>query len=210
MGTRVLLADGEMVFRQTLRAFLERQDFTVVAETSDGREAVELARHHRPNVAVLEFDLGNMNGLRAAREIIHSCPSVAVILLTKRLDHPDVIQGLRDGVRGFVLKSQRTDDLVQALRQVSRGGVYLTASASKAVADAGRAIPTLAEGRLTLRQREVLLLVVEGRTTKQIAGLLHIRPKTAAYHRARLMKKLDIHDTAGLVRYAIRHGLAAP
>jgi len=182
----------------------------VVAETVDGGDAVALARHHHPDVAVLEIDLAGMNGLRAAREIIRTCPSVAVIVLAKRLDDRDVIESLRNGVRGLVLKSQPIDDLVQALRQVSQGGVYVGPSLSKAVVQVGRASVNSAAGQLTIREREVLMLVVEGKTTKQIAGALNIRPKTAGYHRARLMKKLGIHDTAGLVRYAIRQGLAAP
>jgi len=210
MATRVLLADGEVALRQTLRAFLERENFTVVAETVNGGDAVELARQHHPDVAVLELDLAGMNGLRAAREIIRTCPSVAVIVLAKRLDDRDVIESLRNGVRGLVLKRQPIDDLVQALRQVSQGGVYVGPSLSKAVVQVGRASATARAGQLTIREREVLMLVVEGKTTKQIAGALNIRPKTAGYHRARLMKKLDIHDTAGLVRYAIRQGLAAP
>ena len=210
MGARILLADGELVLRQTLKTFLEHQSFTVVAETSDGREAVALARRHRPNVALLEIDLTGMNGLRAARAITRSCPSVHVMLFTRLLDDRYVIEGLREGVRGFVLKSQPIDDLVQAVREVSRGGVYVSPALLKAVVQAGREDPRLREDPLTLRQREVLLLVVQGKTTKQIAGLLNIRPKTAGFHRARLMKKLNIHDTAGLVRYAIRHGLVAP
>lgn len=203
MPVRVLLADDEVMLRQSLRAYLERQDCTVVAETSDGREAVELARMHRPDVAVLEIGLPRLNGLHAARELLRASPSLGIILLTRVLDEQYVRDALRHGVRGFVVKSQPLDDIVRALRDVAQGGVYVAPAASRAVV---RASQSLRRESLSLREREVLLLVAEGKTTKQVAGLLDIRPKTAAFYRARLMKKLNIHDIAGLVRYAIRHG----
>jgi DNA-binding NarL/FixJ family response regulator len=208
MPVRVLLSDDEVMLRQSLRAYLERQDFTVVAETSDGREAVELARKHRPDVAVLEIGLPRLNGLHAARELLRASPSLGIILLTRVLDEEYVRDALRDGVRGFMVKSQSLDDVVRALRDVAQGAVYVAPAASRAVVRASQALRRGGRESLSLREREVLRLVAEGKTTKQIAGLLDIRPKTAAFYRARLMKKLNIHDIAHLVRYAIRHGFA--
>ena len=210
MSLRVVLADDHIVLRQGVRALLERHGLEVVAEASDGRAAVELARQHEPDVAVLDIMMPLLNGIDAARQIVEARPGIQVVMLTALEQERLVTEAVRAGVRGFVLKTQAGEDLAQAIQQVSRGGFYVGAGVSQAVVDACRAAAADDLGRLTSREREVVQLVAEGKSTKQVAALLGITPKTAEFHRARVMKKLNIHDIAGLVRYAIREGLITP
>ena len=205
---RVLLADDHDVVRQGLRALLERHGLDVVAEASDGRTAVEQTTALRPDVAVLDVAMPVLNGVDAANEITRCLPATRVILLTALNDVQFVAGALRAGVRGFVTKGQDIEDLVQAIRQVAEGRLYASAGVSQAVLDAAQAVDTVAA--LSPRERQVVRLIAEGKSTKQIAELLKISVKTAEFHRARLMEKLNIHDTAGLVRYAIREGLIVP
>ncbi len=209
---RVLLADDHEVVRQGLRALLERHGFTVVAEASDGRKAVELATTLRPDVAVLDVAMPVLNGVDAASEIARVTPAIRVILLTALRDVEFVSGALRAGVRGFVTKGQDIEDLVHAIQDVSHGGMYVSPGVSQAVLDAVKtAAPDGAPAPgLSRRERQVVQLVAEGKSTKQIAELLKISAKTAEFHRGRIMEKLNIHDTAGLVRYAMREGLIAP
>ena len=203
---RVLLADDHHVVRQALKALLEQHGFDVVGDAADGRTAVELASALRPDVAVLDVAMPILNGVDAAKEIARASPSTRVILLTALNDAQFVSPALRAGVRGFVTKKQDIDDLERAIREVSQGGLYVSPGVSQAVLDAVK------DGapRLSQRERQVVQLVAEGKSTKQIAELLTISVKTAEFHRGRIMEKLNIHDTAGLVRYAIREGLIAP
>jgi len=198
------------MLRQGVRALLERHGIEVVAEASDGRAAVEVSRQHRPDVVVLDIMMPLLNGIDAARQIAETCPETQVVLLTA-LDQERLVTGaVREGVRGFVLKTEAGEDLVHAVEQVSRGGFYVGAGVSQAVVEACRRAAAEDRARLTSRERQVVQLVAEGKSTKQIAALLEIAPKTAEFHRARVMQKLEIHDIAGLVRYAIREGLIMP
>jgi DNA-binding NarL/FixJ family response regulator len=206
MSKRVLLADDHHVLRQGLKGLLEQRGFTVVAEAADGRTAVELAKALRPDVALLDILMPGLNGVDAAHEIAAACPGVSIVLLTGASDDRFVLDALRDGVRGFVLKTEATEDLVQAMHQVSRGGIYMSPTVSGVVVRALRAATGVLADELTARERQVLQLIGEGRATKQIAATLKVSVKTAEFHRARIMKKLGVHDTAGLVRYAIRRG----
>jgi len=147
-----------------------------------------------------------LNGVDAAREIQKACPRTRTILLTMHAEDQYVLQALQGGVRGYVLKKQAVMDLVQAIREVCRGNVYLSPGVSAAVVEAYQSKKGPAD-LLTSREREVLQLVAEGKTTKEIASLLGVSVKTAESHRTRVMQKLDIHETASLVRYAIRRGL---
>src|SRR2546425_7216016 len=147
--------------------------------------------------------------LPISHHITRTCPGVGVILLTMHTEDHYVLDAIRDGVRGFVIKTQAAEDLFQAIREVGRGGMYVSPGISAAVVQALRAAAGPRQP-LTHRQLEVLQLLVEGKGTKQIAGVLEISVKTAEFHRTRIMKKLDIHETAGLVRYAIRTGLIEP
>ena len=208
MPTRVLLADDHALIRQGLRALLERQGFQVVSEASDGQEALRSVQSTQPDVAIIDMPV--LNGVDAARELKKSAPKTKVILLTQHSEDQYVTESLRAGVRGYVLKSQAGADLVHAIQEVCRGSVYLSPNISRAVVDAYLSKTYVASDPLSGRERQVLQLVGEGKSTKDIAVHLGISVKTAESHRARLMKKLDIHETASLVRYAIRNGLIQP
>ncbi len=207
MPLRVLLADDHLVLRQGLKALLERQGIAVVAEAPDGHTAVELARKVAPDVAVLDVAMPRLNGVEAAQEIKQASPATRLILLTALEDARFVPEALRAGVRGFVLKAQGAEDLLQAIREVCRGGLYVSPGVSQAVIDACNAAGTPTHEGLSQRERQVVQLVAEGKATKEIAVLLKISAKTVEFHRSRIMAKLNIHDTAGLVRYAIRERL---
>jgi DNA-binding NarL/FixJ family response regulator len=206
-GLRVLLADDHQTLRQGLKALLELQGLQVVGEASDGRAAVDAARKLRPDVAVLDVAMPVLNGVEAAREITSASPRTVVILLTALADARFALDALRAGVRGFVDKSQGADELLRAIREVWEGGMSLGPGASQAVIDAFMASEVQPADRLTPREQQVVRLVAEGKASRGIAGELGISVKTAEFHRARIMEKLNIHTTAGLVRYAIRNGL---
>jgi len=207
---RVLLADAHAVMREGLRELLTKRGLRVIAEASDGRDAVMLARRHRPDVVILEIALPEQTGLAAARQIRRACPGIGVVILTALDEDRYVFEAIQDGVRGYVLKTQPAEDLIKAIQAVGRGGMYLGSRISKAVAEALQTANTVVQGSLTIRERGVLHLVSEGKATKEIANLLNLSPKTITFHRTRIMKKLNIHNTAGLVRYAVRHGLIPP
>jgi len=151
-----------------------------------------------------------LNGLDAAREILRTCPGTKVILLTMHADEHQVVAALRAQIRGYVVKTQAAEEFLQAIQEVSRGGIYLSPSVSRVVVEAYLASRHLPPEPLTPRERQVLQLVAEGNTTKEIADLLGVTVKTAESYRTRIMEKLDIHQTAGLVRYAIRQGVIQP
>ena len=208
---RVLLADDHVLVREGLRALLAREaDMQVVAEAGDGREALQAARATRPDVAALDLSMPLLNGLEAARQMAAWEWGPRIILLTVHAEDRYVLEAVRAGVRGYVFKREAAADLVRAIREVASGSVYLSPGISAAVVEAVRWPRAPREDPLTSREREVLQLVAEGKTTKEIAGLLGVSVKTADAHRTRLMQKLDIHDIAGLTRYAIRHGIIQP
>jgi DNA-binding NarL/FixJ family response regulator len=210
MPIRLLLADDHAVVRHGLRALLEREGFQVSAEACDGQEAVRAAAEVRPDIAVLDISMPLLNGLDAARELKKNASGTKIILLTRHDEPQYVTEALRAGVKGYVLKNQAANDLVAAIQQVGRGGVYLSPNISRAVMEAYLSRNEPEADPLTPRERQVLQMVGEGKSTKDVARLLGISTKTAESHRARLMRKLDIHETAGLVRYAIRRGLVQP
>lgn len=208
---RVLLADDHAIVREGLRALLTREaDIQVVAEAGDGREALRLSQQARPDVAAMDLSMPLLNGLEAARQMAGWERGPRSILLTMQAEDRYVLEALRAGVRGYVLKKQAGADLVRAIREVAGGGVYLSPGISAAVIEAIRSPAALPEETLTAREREVLQLVAEGKTTKEISSILGVSVKTADAHRTHLMQKLDIHDIAGLTRYAIRRGLIQP
>jgi len=210
VANRILLADDHVIVRQGLKALLEREGFAVVAEAEDGQAAVRQARERCPDVAVLDFSMPLLNGLDAAVEIIRACPRAKAILLTMHTDDHYVLSALQAGVKGYVVKTQASADLVTAIREVLRGMMYLSPGISQAVVQAYLSKSEIPRDPLTSREREVLQLVAEGKSTKEVAGLLGISFKTAESHRTRILKKLDLHETAGLVRYAVRRGLIQP
>jgi len=210
VAIRLLLADDHQLVRQSLRALLEREGYQVVAEAGDGREAVRLARELNPDLAVLDVAMPELNGLEAARQIGRAAPRVRTVLLTMHDEEQYVAEALAAGVKGYVLKSQVAHDLLRALEEVAQGAVYLSPRVSHVLVDVSLGRRRIGDDPLTEREREVLHLIAEGRTTKQVAAALGVSVKTAESHRSRLMKKLDIHEVAGLVRYAIRRGLVQP
>ena len=204
---RVVLADDHVVVRQGLKSLLEREGFAVVAEASNGFEAIRLTQHFRPDVAVLDFDMPLMNGIDAVTEILRHSPKTRTILLTADTGHQHLPEALQAGMRGFVLKNHAVAHLVRAIREVTRGGVYVSPSVATTVARVSLAKTDVPPDRLTRRERQVLQLIAEGKKTKEIAALLGIKIKTAETHRSRIMRRVNIHGTANLVRYALRGGL---
>jgi two-component system response regulator NreC len=210
MPIRVLIADNHVIVRQALKAYLERGGIQVIGEASDGQEAVNVATKLLPDVAILDIGMPILNGIEAAREISKSLPKAKTVLLTRHDEDQYVTAALRAGVRGYILKTQAATDLVQAIQQVCRGEIYLSPGISRALVEAFLAKTDLPEDPLTARERQVLQLVGEGKSTKEIAVLLGVSVKTAESHRSRLMQKLDIHEVASLVRYAVRRGVIQP
>lgn len=208
---RVLLADDHVMVRQGVRAMLERAELDVVAEAENGRDAVSLARARRPDIAVLDFSMPLMNGLDALQEVAAVSPATRSILLTMYADDQYVLQAIKVGARGYVLKSEASESLIQAIREVHHNNaIYLSPSISHVVVDAYLSRSEAPTDPLTRRERQVLQLVAEGYSTKEAAGLLGVSTKTAESHRTRLMGKLGIRGTAELVRYAIRRGIVQP
>jgi DNA-binding NarL/FixJ family response regulator len=210
MTIRVVLADDHQLVRQSLKALLEREGFQVAGEASDGQEALRLVPTVCPDVAILDISMPTLNGLDAARELKKSSPKTKTILLTQHDEDQYVTEALRAGVRGYVLKNQAATDLVHAIQQVCRGEIYLSPSISRTVVEAFLSKTALPTDPLTSRERQILQLIGEGKSSKELAALLGISVKTAESHRTRLMRKLDIHELASLVRYAIRRGLVQP
>ena len=207
---RVLLADDHTLMRAGVRALLdEMPGCEVVAEAGDGYEALELLRLHRPDVALMDIDMKRMNGLEAMAAAKREFPHLHVIMLSMHSEKQYVMQALRDGASGYLLKDAATVELELALTVVMKGDVYLSPGVSKQVAEgfvreAETADPV---ALLTPRQREILTLVAGGHNTKEIAFRLGLSTKTVEAHRTQLMERLDIHDVAGLVRFTIRAGL---
>ena len=210
MNTRVLVADDHPVVRQGLKSLLTREGFSIVGEAADGREALRQVEAVHPEVALLDLGMPGLNGLDAAREIMQSSAGTKVVILTQHTEEPYILEALRAGVHGYVLKSQSVSDVVQAIRDVTRGKLYVSPTISEVVVSAYRGERRLPADLLTTREREVLQLVAEGKSTKMIAEILGIAQKTAESHRSHLMVKLGIHQVAGLVRYAVRRGLVQP
>lgn len=209
MPLKILLADDHQIVRQGLKALLQEEGFKVVCEASNGQEAIAMAREHEPDVAVLDLSMPILNGIVAAEEIRKASSSkIRIVLLTVHTERQYVLQAMRAGIRGYVLKTRAAADLIQAITDVANGLTYLSSGVSQAVVEAYLTKDDLApQETLTPRELQVLQLVAEGKTTKEVASMLGVSFKTAESHRTRIMDKLDIHETAGLVRYAIRKGI---
>jgi DNA-binding NarL/FixJ family response regulator len=211
---RVLLADDHTIVRQGLRSILEREpDLEVVGEAADGREAVRKAASLDPDVVVMDITMPHMNGIEAASRIIKSNRGTRVVALTMHTAEEYVYSLLKAGARGYVLKDSSPSDLIEAIRAVARGGTYLHPDVSVTVVNEylKRPDPRTRSGQpaaaLSHREREVLQLIAEGHTNKEIAGQLGLSVKTIEAHRTRIMDKLKIHNIAGLTRYAISRGI---
>lgn len=214
MKIRVVLADDHTILREGIRALLERQpDIEVIGEACDGREAVTAARGLHPDVVLMDIGMPLLNGLEATRQISHDCPDVHVLVLTMHENDEYVAQILAAGASGYVLKRTAATQLVAAIRAVHQGEAFLHPTVTKSlIADYLRrrdtgAPPTMPAATLTPREREVLKLVAEGRTNREIADLLCLSVKTVESHRGSLMAKLEVHDRTELVKYAMKAGL---
>lgn len=210
---RVILADDHTLVRAGLRSLVEQmQDVDVVAEASNGREVLSLVPTHRPDIVLMDITMPGMNGLDAARHLKKDFPDVRIIILSMHASEEYVLQALRAGASGYLLKDSATLELALALQAVRRGETYLSPPISRQVVESY--LQRVGEGGqplslLTGRQREILQLIAEGSSTKDIARKLGLSVKTVETHRAQLMERLGIRDVAGLVRFAIRHGLVS-
>jgi DNA-binding NarL/FixJ family response regulator len=210
---RVVVVDDHTLVRNGLRALLETlPDVKVIGEAAGGREALREIAERAPDVVLMDITMPDMNGLAATERVVREHPRVAVLMVSMHADREFVARALRAGARGYLLKDASRAELELAVRSVARGGTYLSPPVAKpVVAD------YLARGEttddtfehLSPRQREILQLIAEGHTTKEVAARLGVSVKTAETHRSLLMKRLEIHDVAGLVRYAIRVGIAS-
>jgi len=214
---RILLADDHTLVRAGLRALLESIDeVTAISEAGDGRRALELVAAERPDVALLDISMPGLNGLEVAARVARDSPRTRLVILSMHSSPSHVAQALRSGAVGYLLKDSAAEELGLALRAVMSGETYLSPAISRQVVDGflGRiARPETDEppvdAQLTPRQREILQLVAESRSSKEVAALLSLSVKTVEAHRSQIMERLGIHDLAGLVRYAIRVGLVS-
>jgi two-component system, NarL family, response regulator NreC len=210
---RILLADDHAVMRTGLRLVLERQpDFRVVAEASDGREAVALAQQHKPDVVVMDIGMPNLNGIEAARQLTASVPEAPVVILSMHSDESYVLRALKAGARGYLLKESAESDLIAAIRAVHNGKAFFSPAVSRMLVEdyvrqlQDREIEDSYE-LLTTREREVLQLIAEGKSNKEIASMLNVSLYTVESHRGNLMEKLNLHTVPELILYAVRKGV---
>ena len=208
--TRIILVDDHAVMRRGLRLLLEQQeDFNVVGEARDGREAVQLAEALRPDVAVMDISMPNLNGIEAARQIVTKQLGVAVVILSMHADEGYVLRALRAGARGYLLKECPPEELIQAIRAASEGKAFFSPVVSRMLVEdymrqlQDRELEDTYE-LLTAREREILQLVAEGKSNKDVANMLKLSPYTVETHRSNILEKLNLHSVPELVLYAVR------
>jgi len=215
MGIRVLIADDHKIMLAGLRSLLEKHpDFDVVAEAENGRKAVQLAQEKMPDVIVMDVSMPDLNGIEATKQIIESLPETRVIALSMHSDKRFVKGMLQAGASGYLLKDCASQELATAIHQVADGKKYLSPEITGVVINdfllgASAEEVTTVASLLSPREREVLQLIAEGWSTKQIASHLYVSIKTIETHRRQIMKKLDLHSIADLTKYAIREGLTS-
>jgi two-component system, NarL family, response regulator NreC len=210
---RIVLADDHTIMRHGLRLVLERQpDFVVVGEASNGREAVDVIARENPDVAVMDIAMPLLNGIEAAKKITEERLKTAVVILSMHSDESYILRALRAGARGYLLKDSAENDLIQAIRAVRAGKAFFSPAVSRVLADdylrqiQQQGVEDPYE-LLTARERELLQLIVELKSTKDIAGLLGLSPRTIDTHRGNLMQKLNVHSIPELILYAMRKGV---
>jgi DNA-binding NarL/FixJ family response regulator len=208
---RVVIADDHGIVRSGVRMLLERQaDIEVVGEASDGAEARDLAIRVKPDLAILDVKMPKLTGLQATREIREQAPEVSVLILSMYDDDRYLFEALKAGASGYVLKTQADADLMEAVRAVEKGEPFLTPAAQRALIKDVLGEGAVRSDELTPREQEVVKLVAEAHTNKEIAEILHLSEKTVENHRSNAMRKLGMRDRVELVRYAIRRGLIEP
>jgi two-component system response regulator NreC len=215
MSIRVLIADDHKIMLAGLRSLLEKQtDFDVVGEAENGRKAVQMAQEKTPDVVVMDVSMPDLNGIEATKQIVESLKATRVIALSMHSDKRFVMGMLRAGASGYLLKDCASQELANAIHQVAKGKKYLSPDITGVVIDdfllggSQEGVAT-ATGVLSAREREVLQLIAEGWSTKQIASHLYVSIKTIETHRRQIMKKLDLHTIADLTKYAVREGLTS-
>ncbi|HEY4977726.1 MAG TPA: response regulator transcription factor [Candidatus Acidoferrum sp.] len=210
---RILLADDHKLMRSGLRVLLEQQaDLTVVAEASDGREAVALVASHKPDVLVMDIGMPNLNGIEAATQITQSHPEISIVMLSMHSDESYVLRALKAGAKGYLLKDSAEADLIRAVHSVAEGKSFFSPAVSKVLLDdyvrklkrSGTDDPY---DLLTPREREVLQLVAEGKSNKEVAQMLNLSVYTVETHRSNIMEKLNLHGVPELILYAVRKGI---
>ena len=214
MNTKILLADDHKIIREGLRALLEKEpDMEVVGEAQDGITTVRLAKKFLPNIVIMDIGMPDMNGIDATRQIISETQGVKVIALSMHSDRRFVLQMLKAGASGYLLKDSAFEELASAIKTVMAGQPYLSPKITDVVIkEYIVSLPKNEESvftKITIREREVLQLLAEGKATKQIAAFLNVSVKTIETHRQQIMEKLDIHSVAELTKYAIREGLTS-
>ncbi len=210
---RILLGDDHTLVRQGIKKILEeRPDWEVIAEASDGREAVREALEQEPDIAILDIGMPSLNGIEATRQIVRRTAAVRVLILSMHADEAYIIQALKAGARGYLLKDSADADLLRGVAAVSSGKSFFSPAVSKVMLDdyvrhlADKGLSDRYD-TLSEREREIFQLIAEGRSNKAIAELLSVSPATIETHRAHILQKLDVHNTAELVLYAVRHGV---
>jgi DNA-binding NarL/FixJ family response regulator len=213
MSIRVLVADDHTIIRSGLRMLLEREPgFEVVAEASDGRQAVELAESLRPDVAVLDVGMPNLNGIEATRQIVQKLPRTRVVVLSMHSDESYVLKALKSGARGYLLKDSAESDILNSIRAVNAGKAYFSPEISRMLVEdymrqmQQRGVEDSYE-LLTAREREILQMLAEGRSNKEISSALNLSPYTVETHRGNILQKLNLHSLPELILYAVRKGV---
>ncbi len=210
---RILVADDHTIIRSGLRLLLEQQtDFKVVAEANNGREAVELASRHNPEVAILDIGMPELNGIEATRQILAAEPSTQVVILSMHADEGYVLRALKAGARAYILKNSAESDLIRAVRTVAEGKSFFSPVISKMLLeDYIRQIRDKqvedSYDLLTSREREILQMLAEGKTNKEVANILHLSVHTVDAHRGNILQKLNLHGVPEMILYAVRKGI---
>lgn len=212
---KVLLVENYAILRQGLKRLLEDEEITVVGEAEDGRTGIELANELHPDLVVMDISLPSLGGIEATRQIINNHPDIKVIMLTIHFEESYVYRALKAGAKGYLLKETAADALINAIKKVMDGKIFISPAFPEDLLDnynkmlkSGKDVDKF--NRLTNREMEILQLIAEGYTSKEIAQKLYISVKTVENHRANIKNRINIHDTAGLVRYAIKKGLIGP
>jgi len=211
MTIRVLLADDHVLMREGLRALLAATtDIEVVGEVRTGREAERQSAHLVPDVVLMDVGMPDLNGIEAARAIHLKYPAVRIVMLSMHATAEYVYRAFEAGACGYLLKESAVDEVITAVRTVHGGGRYLSAVLAESMPDPGSGYARSPVDSLSTREREVLQLVVEGKTSSEIAGMIHLSPKSVETYRSRLMLKLGVRDLPSLVKFALEHGLTSP